>query len=376
MKENSKHRLIFWAALFALLTGTVLHWQFRYQETGITFSRGGLPESWAGEPAVKGLALPDWKEDQSLHFLPTKDLRVGTRKTWEARGQESVKVRLTHRAPSGMQEPTAKKYPIEVLVAPYDRDGQMLARHLSLVAFSDPGKKWKVTEAVAVLPPETDRFSVSFVANAGVGDYEISALDIVGVKTTDWFSFVAVMLAILWSGWILWAVRKQREERGWVRISSIFATVWIIGWGIFLVFPRTIDIPRPFFSTFSSFPKPGSALIPESLPPKAPQLQNQNSPRKAAPEPVNWSRQILAWFKDHRGGRFLMHLGVMGLFSGVLLLLMKPGQAYPFIIAMAVGIELVPWIWLGNFDRDDASDLVAYGVAIALAVPIAGKLRR
>lgn len=71
-----------------------------------------------------------------------------------------------------------------------------------------------------------------------------------------------------------------------------------------------------------------------------------------------------------------MHLGVMGLFSGVLLLLMKPGQAYPFIIAMAVGIELVPWIWLGNFDRDDASDLVAYGVAIALAVPIAGKLRR
>lgn len=71
-----------------------------------------------------------------------------------------------------------------------------------------------------------------------------------------------------------------------------------------------------------------------------------------------------------------MHLGVMGLFAGILLLLMSFEQAYPFILAMAIGLELVPWVWLRDIDYDDAWDVAASVMAIAIVTPLSSRFRR
>ena len=71
-----------------------------------------------------------------------------------------------------------------------------------------------------------------------------------------------------------------------------------------------------------------------------------------------------------------MHLGVMGVFTGGLLLLLPLRNAWPFILSMIVGIELLPALLIKNSDSTDLIDLLAYLLAIALAIPIAAKIRK
>ena len=333
-------------------------------------------ELWTEARQSNNVATPTWEDHQYLNLPSNESHRSGAQKSWPAAGGELIKIRVKHRSPDGLKPPPNKHYPYLVQVAGYDDKDRILLQHVSFVAFIDPGKDWKITEAVAPLAKETKRFTVSLIAMSGGGNYQISHLDIVEVRTTTLFKICSTILIIAWSGWILWAIRKQRKQRPWTNPSSIFATAWIIGWGVLLVFPRTVDIPRPFFSHFNSPAKTIDTPVSEYRVPASPQAPDKEATSRIAPEPISWTNKTLTLFKNHWGGRFLLHLSVMGLFAGVLLLLMQPRQALPFIIAMVVGVELIPWIWLGNIDNDDASDIVAYGIAIALALPISARFRR
>lgn len=84
----------------------------------------------------------------------------------------------------------------------------------------------------------------------------------------------------------------------------------------------------------------------------------------------------MQWFKSLKGGRFLLHFGVMGSFTGVLLLLMPFKQAWPAIASIAIGAELIPWILVGTTDLDDLWDLLAYALATGIAYLIVRRLRR
>jgi hypothetical protein len=65
----------------------------------------------------------------------------------------------------------------------------------------------------------------------------------------------------------------------------------------------------------------------------------------------------------------------MGLIAGLLFLAVPPRLGLPYILAMIVGGELVPYLWLGDFEPDDILDLSAYIIATFAAIPISRAIR-
>ena len=193
------------------------------------------------------------------------------------------------------------------------------------------------------------------------------------VKQADWFTVPALMLWALWALWFYQAVHPHQS----FKLVSLVTALWILGWAGYLVFPRTIDIPRPILTQFwmasqsEPLPETGKPISPEGLPTTT--LIKSGPPPEIKQPPTDSARK---WFRSFGGGRFLMHFGIMGVFAGGLLLLLPIRNAWPFLVAMVIGIELLPIILIDNADGDDLADLLAYLAAIAAAIPTAAWVRK
>lgn len=379
LKIVLNRRILFWGCLLSLVIGTVASWQFRFKETGSIYWRDQSLEPWTQIDTPQKASLPTWQMDgQLLEFSDQDKTRSISNKSWAANGAKFVKVRLTHRTTDDFHfKESTPGYPILVHITPFDAAHHPLLEGVSVISSVPPNQTWRTREAVAPLPDHVEHFSLFITTNADSGSYQIESLDVVSADLRAWVPFATPLLFIVWTGWILWAIRRRRGEGSGINPSSIFCAIWIILWGSLLVFPRFLDIPRPFFETFNSSSGESSQHRIESEnfelppPPQPSSIQNSDESKRTA----EW-RNALYWLKKKAGGRFLLHLGVMGLFAGVLLLLMPFQQAYPFILAMAIGVELVPWFWLRDIDRNDAWDVVSYAVAIAIVTPVTSRFRR
>ncbi|YCM44230.1 hypothetical protein V2O64_23260 [Verrucomicrobiaceae bacterium 227] len=329
-------------------------------------------------------------------------------------------MRLRHRSPNGLKNPDTGP-PLLVQVVGYTHENRPLIKSAIIIAGSDPGKSWKTLEAVGQIPKEAVTLRLMVISRSNGGDYQISELDAVQVERPLWVSILLVSLTGGWLTWIFLILRQNSHQSFRPRASTVFATLWIFSWAFLLVFPRPVELPRPFFQTYQTSkvtpstqaqewsaanvletPKPPKTPA-TPKPPNTPPVPNlPKDPVQTSPPPTNPEAtprpeivtkpapkylppaleksnpliRLRQWFKTLKGGRFLLHFGVMGSFAGVLFLLISVRRAWPAIIAVALGAELIPWILIGTVDQDDLWDLLAYALAAGIAALIARRLRR
>lgn len=369
---------LFWISLIGVISLTVLAWQFRFQESGTAYFDESSLDSWTeaggfGNP--RALKIVD---DGILQIDSSGPNRAGTKRSWLTEEAQFAKVQIRHRAPGELKQISpAKKYPLLIQLAGYETVGARFLEAPATLDFASPGPDWETLDTVIPIPEGSKFFTLIISILSNEGSYQISGIEVTEVETRPWFIPACVILVGLWAGWIYWAIQRGHRDSSPPRLSSFLATAWILIWGSILVFPRPIDIPRPFLQTFntasSAIKQPGTRFIVEEPKPKTDSTPKEN--RKADTRPSPWWKSLLSWFKAHPGGRFLIHFGVIGLFAGILFLITSPRQGLPFVIAVTIGTELVPWLWLGDFESNDHLDLLAYVSATLVAIPIATRLK-
>lgn len=62
--------------------------------------------------------------------------------------------------------------------------------------------------------------------------------------------------------------------------------------------------------------------------------------------------------------------------AGFLLLLYPITTAAPFILIIMLGGELIPYLWLGEFDLSDQIDLIAYASSLTITIPVIKHLKK
>ena len=366
LKNRSRFYLL--SSLLLLLIGTIVSWQFRFVESDSIYWRDRpLDEliSWRRhENALPPKIITSDNGDQILEFTPQKQHQIISINSWQATGAEKIKVRLRHRSVDKIKpSPEQQTDPISISVTGIDENNHLILDRVGHIVAANTTETWKASEAVMPLSEKARRFDFAIVIAGESGSLQISDLDIVGVQKASWFTAVSLIIWILWAIWIFKALRRFQHSF----LICLLSALWILGWSGYLVFPRTIDIPRPFSSQFW-VPTNDAAVH------KAALVLNPTKARKSGPAPkANQppTDNARKWFKSFGGGRFLMHFGIMGVFAGGLLLLIPLQSAWPYIFTMVVGIELVPAILIHNANGKDLLDLLAYCLAIAAAIPIA-----
>ncbi|MGC6567929.1 MAG: hypothetical protein ACON38_20240, partial [Akkermansiaceae bacterium] len=369
MKLPRPSTVLLGVALPVLILLTVLAWQFRFQESGRVYFADSSLSPWAEEETFGKGMPPRMIDNKTLRFIPNELARSGTRRSWRAEDSH-IKVRIKHRAPEPLKEISPeKKYPVLIQLAGYEKIGAPYLEGPAILAFSSPSSDWETTEAVIALPEGTGVFTLYLSTLSENGVYEVSDIRITGVQERPYYTFSAAILVLLWGLWIYHAIRylggawTNKPTTLWV------ATVWILLWMGIVVFPRPIDIPRPFSETFqtgsSSIHRTGERMTPEETP-----TREQTSKKQAVKKhrTTNW-QSSLSKIKTHPAGRFLIHFGVMTLFGGVLLYMIPLKTGLPFILFTMLGGEVVPYLWLGNFDLSDQLDLVAYAASLVVVIP-------
>ena len=374
---NSRSRISLWVNLLLLVLSTVICGQLRFIETGTAYWRDrDLAElgTWRRHQNTEFPKLVSNDENNPVLEFNLYDHRQAMAiKTWIADGTELIKVRIRHRSTKAITTaPDQKLDPISVTVSGLDENNHLILDRVGHIVVGSTTDSWKTSEAIMPLSKEARKFSFAIVATGSSGNFQISDLDIVQVKQADWFTVPALMLWALWALWFYQAVHPHQS----FKLVSLVTSLWILGWAGYLVFPRTIDIPRPFLTQFwmaaqSEVPQEAPQA---DQPEKAPVTLKKTGPQPKAEKPPTDSAR--KWFKSFGGGRFLMHFGVMGVFAGGLLLLLPLRNAWPFLLAMVIGIELLPALLIDNADRDDLGDLLAYILAIIISIPAAGRVRK
>ena len=372
-----RSRFSHWSRLLLLVFGTIVTWQFRYIESGPVYWRNADLHDLTNWKHRGGTTPPKIISNDSgkviLEFAPQRNRPSQIQSSWLATGTEQIKVRIRHRSVGEIKAyPGQKRSPVLIAVTGIDGNNHPILDHVGHIVVQSPTNSWRTSEAVMPLDPKSRKFSFSILASGEEGLLQISALDITGVQKAPWFTLTAIIICLLWTAWIFQTL-KPHQARKWI---SLITTIWLLGWGAYLIFPRTIDIPRPFFPTFwitsSDEPLPEESAIIGPANKEKIRKKSGSAPAIKLPPTEN----VRKWFKSFGGGRFLMHLGVMGLFTGGLLLLLPLRNAWPFILSMIVGIELLPALLIKNSDSTDVIDLLAYLLAIALAIPIAARTRK
>jgi len=419
-----------------LIVGTITVWQFQYRETGRTYWSDRPLKEWGDPNFSPPSQAPKWHDEGYLSYPSGEGFRTVSSRSWLADGGEFVKLRLRHRSPEGLKDPgPGKGPPILVQVVGYTRENRPLIKSAIMIAASAPGKTWQTLELVGQVPKEATTLRLMVISRSDGGDYQISELDAVQVERPHWATVLLIALAGGWLTWIYLALRRHRKEFSRPQATTVFATLWIYSWALLLVFPRPLEHPRPLLQTFDTakaspsvqaqeWPTPDTPTTPNTTPnttpdttpnttpdttpdttPASPTISNtppipdtsttsatppipetsakdeivpKPAPKSLPPAPEKSSPviRLVQWFKSLKGGRFLLHFGVMGSFTGVLLLLMPFKQAWPAIASIAIGAELIPWILVGTTDLDDLWDLLAYALATGIAYLIVRRLRR
>jgi FtsH-binding integral membrane protein len=369
-------------SLAILSIGTIVVWQFQYRETGKVYWRDRPLQEWGDAQFSPRSQVPHWNNEGFLSYPSQEGLRTASSRYWMANGGELVKVRLKHRAPGGLKDPgPGKGPPILVQIVGYTPENHPMIKSATTIAAIDPGESWNTTELVGRVPMEARTFRLIVISQSHGGDYQLAAIDAVEVRRPVWIIFAFALIASGWLAWIWISLRQKRREHARFSPSTLFASLWIFAWAVLLVFPRPTDHPRPFFKTFNTSSINQSAQAREwdasnaTIPEKKTSELVRNS-RIPASEKTRSSQGIQQWFKSLKGGRFFLHLTVMGIFSGTLLLLIPLKQALPAIVSITLGAELIPWILMGVADQKDIWDLIAYTLAIGAALSISRLLRR
>jgi hypothetical protein len=365
-----------WISFLCLIFLTFLSWQFRFQETGTIYHDNPSLRSWCEGETFGKEAKPQTLEGGILQIRPNAHSRTGTRRSWRAQDRY-IKVRIRHRATEELHQISPeKKYPLLIQLASYRDLSLPFLKSPDILAFRSPPSYWTTCESITPLPQDSKVFTLYLSTLANGGAYEISEILVTGVKQRSWFSLAVALLLIGWGGWIYRTLRQFHPTSYLPTIRPITATLWILLWATLIAFPRPIDIPRPFLKTFQT----GVAneritaqrvMQPQDTTPK----EKKKQPALQTSQTFNWQHS-LSKIKNHSIGRFFLHFGVMMTLAGFLLLLYPITTAAPFILIIMLGGELIPYLWLGEFDLSDQIDLIAYASSLAITIPMIKHLKK
>lgn len=383
-----RSRFFFWGCLAILVATTVVTWQFRFVETGEVFWQDrpiGDIATWKSiNGGRRGQAMTTLEGTPVMSFSPEGPGQPSNAAiSWEVTRSPMIKVAVRHTSPNGIRRnPEPSWYPGCVFLQSYQDGSDKAFDDIGMVAFYLSVGGWETNETVIPVTPGTQKLRVGISAAGQDGAYQISNLTVVGVRSARWFPWVVAPLWGLWGSWFLWAVHRCRTKNTWKHPTSVIAMLWILLWSGLLVFPRNLDSPRPFFTSFWSGKDAVETIQASRFIPAPSQAERPNHSQAAIGSKPDknevkkpFTHRIREWFGGVRGGRFLMHFGTMGIFAGGLLIILPLRSAWPFILVLAIGIEIVPWILIGTADLADLYDASAYLLGIALGIPIAGKVR-
>lgn len=282
-----------------------------------------------------------------------------------------IKVRLRHRSiNSGNVSPEQNSRLPLVTINGINENHHHIFENVGFIISGSNSENWQTSEAVLALHEDSHHFAFRVFVPGEETSLYISDLDLVEVREASWFPAFTGLLWTLWAIWIFLTIKSHQSQV----FISLITTLWILSWGGYLIFPRTIDIPRPFLSTFwieTKNTQENDSVVVDT--PAAQKKPAKIGPKPAVEHPP--TEKARKWFKSFGGGRFIMHFGVMGVFIGGLVLLLPPRNAWPYIMTMIVGVELVPAAVGSNTDFKDLIDILAYLLALALAIPIAKRVR-
>jgi len=373
LKTRSRFFLCF--SLLLLIVGTVVNWQFRYTETESVYWRDRPLEELIEWRRQKGALPPSLTEEGFLEFSPQKDQQAISVKTWPVSGGEKIKVRVRYRSPVPIETSSSDDHlPVSITVVGIDHHHRLVLDRVDHIVLDKAPGAWRETEAVAVISERAQRVNFGIIVSGESGSLQLSDLDIIEVGEGPFFTAISAILWILWAAWIFQTIPLSQPRI----FHRILITLWLLTWGGFLIFPRGNDVPRPFFSTFwmthKEYTEEKEAIVFNKA-------NSQKTAKKPTPAPAPKAKQhpidkARIWFKSFGGGRFLLHIGVMGTFIGGLLLLLPLRNSWPYIVSTIAGVELIPAILLRRADGNDVHDLIAYLIAASLAIPIASKIRK
>lgn len=373
MSLQTRSRIYLCSSILLLIIGTIVSWQFRYVETESVYWRDRPLEEITEWRRQNGSLAPSLDNDEGvLEFSPRKGQQAISVKTWPVSGGEKIKVRVRYRSPNPIETSANDDlFPVSITIVGIDHYHRLVLDRVDHIVFESAPKNWRESEAVAILSERAQRVNFGIIVTGESGSLQISDLDIVEVREAPFFRAISSIIWILWVVWIFKAIKPYQP-----RIPlCLLTTLWLVAWGGFLIFPRSNDAPRPFFPTFWMAPNENTeekeAIVFN-------QPDSQKSAKILAPAPKAKQHPVdnaHNWFKSFGGGRLLMHFGVMGVFVGGLLLLLPLRYAWPYILTMIAGIELLPAILIKNSDSTDAIDLLAYLVAVCFAIPITSRIR-
>lgn len=375
MKLPRPSTVLLGVALPVLILLTVLAWQFRFQESGTVYYQSQEFDSLDQNDQLRNYSLPEINTNQHLQFHTPDQNRCGFIRSWLVNDDRNIRINVKHRTVGNFPKKRDKQsFPLLVLISAYSKVSPHPLGGATIVDFSPPGSQWEVTEAVVTIPEDSHHVALTISTLSKSGHYEICELTVTGVEQRGWFNASGIILATAWTFWIFFSLRRSSApSKSPLAIS--FATIWLVAWGSFLVFPRGFDIPRPFSDSFNTSSADLEKIASRHLQP-AHQLQLKNKEVTPAPPPSRpWWMELYLWFKDQPAGGFVIHFGTMGLIAGLLFLAVPPRLGLPYILAMIVGGELVPYLWLGDFEPDDILDLSAYIIATFAAIPISRAIR-
>ena len=369
---KTRSRIYLCSSLLLLIIGTIVSWQFRYVETGSVYWRDRPLEEITEWRRQNGSLAPSLDNEGVLEFSPQKGQQAISGKTWPVSGGEKIKVRVRYRSPNPIEtSANDDPLPVSITIIGTDRYHRLVLDRVDHIVFESAPENWRESEAVAILSERAQRVNFGIIVTGESGSLQISDLDIVEVREAPFFPAISSIIWILWALWIFKAIKPYQPRLP----ICLLTTLWLVAWGGFLIFPRSNDVPRPFFPTFWMAPnentKEKEAIV-FNQPDSQKSAKILDPAPKAKQHPVDNAR---SWFKSFGGGRLLMHFGVMGVFVGGLLLLLPLRYAWPYILTMIVSIELLPAILIKNADSKDLLDLLTYVVAVCFAIPIASRIR-
>jgi hypothetical protein len=232
----------------------------------------------------------------------------------------------------------------------------------------------QVIQRVVPLPADLGTPALSFQNLGSAGTFHVEELEIRAVNDQPWFRPLMTGLTLAWCAWAAFGFRCWLAPGAGRIAVAAAAMAWVaLAW--FFLFPGPWYPLRPLTGEFVVAEPPAGASSSAGTSASQPPRQRSITAVTVAAgeillEPARGKDPVALLFAWKKHIRPLMHIGAYAAMVIGLFVLLGTSRAWLPVAVLALGSEIMQWLWGFGFDRLDALDLAidAAGVMVGVLV--------